>query len=136
MGYKIGDTLPEILTPLIDRLRIAYMTVAMRDPNPVHVEPDYAAKAGLPSVIAHGTFGVAYLGAAVSRAAGVDALSRLKVDLVAPVFPGEALRTEAVVTDVAVGERGPVVSLRLTATTTEGKPVARGTAEFRDPVSS
>jgi acyl dehydratase len=132
MTYHVGDTLPEIVTPVVDRLRIAYMAVAMRDPNLVHVEPDYAARAGLPSVIAHGTFAVSYLGAAVARAAGVDALSRLKVDLVAPVFPGERLRTEATVVDVQPSDTGPVVSVRLSATTTDGKPVARGRAEFVD----
>jgi acyl dehydratase len=135
MTYQVGDTIPEIVTPLVDRLRIAYMTVAMRDPNLVHVEPDYAAKAGLPSVIAHGTFVVSYLGAAVARAAGVDALTRLKVDLVAPIFPGETLRTEVTVVDVRPRDGGSVVSVALSATTTDGKPVARGRAEFVDPVS-
>ncbi|MFF6002945.1 MaoC family dehydratase [Prauserella flavalba] len=136
MSYQIGDTLPEIVTPAIDRMRIAYMTVSMRDPNLVHLEDDYAAKAGLPSVIAHGTFAVSHLGAAVSRAVGVDALTQFRVDLVAPVFPGDVLRTEATVTGVETGDGGTVVSVKLSATKADGTRVARGTAAFREPAAA
>jgi acyl dehydratase len=117
------------MTPVMDRMRIAYMTVAMRDPNLVHVEDAYAAKAGLPSVIAHGTFAVSYLGIAVSRLVGVDALRRLKVTLLAPVFPGDQLRLEATVTTVEPDDGG-TVTVTLSATNADGTRVARGEAAF------
>jgi acyl dehydratase len=78
-------------------MQIAYMAVAMRDPNPVHVEEEVAAKAGMPSVIAHGTFPQAYAGALLSRTFGVDAVERFALRLTSPVFPGDRLRAEAVV---------------------------------------
>jgi acyl dehydratase len=135
VALQIGDELPEIVTPPVDRLRIAYMTVAMRDPNLVHVEDAYAAKAGLPSVIAHGTFVTSYAGAAVSRAVGVDALRRIRVDVTAPVFPGDVLRTHAIVTGSEPAPEGRLLTVDLTVTNQDGVRVGRGTAAVEQPAA-
>ena len=128
MALRIGDQLPEVVTPPIDRLRIAYMAVSMRDPNLVHVEDAHAARSGLPSVIAHGTFVTSYAGAAVSRAVGVDAIRRIRVDVTAPVFPGDVLTTAAVVTKIDPAPGGGNVTIDLTVTNQDGMQVGRGTA--------
>jgi acyl dehydratase len=128
VSLQIGDELPEVLTPPIDRLRIAYMAVSMRDPNLVHVEDSYAAKSGLPSVIAHGTFVTSYAGAAISRAVGMDAVRKIRVDVTAPVFPGDVLRTHAVVTGSAPAPAGQLLTIDVTVTNQDGARVGRGTA--------
>jgi|tagenome__1003787_1003787.scaffolds.fasta_scaffold20916437_3 acyl dehydratase len=138
MGYGVGDRLPVPAIPAVDRMRIAYMAVSMRDPNPVHVEDEYAVACGLPGVIAHGTFVTAYLGLTVSRAVGVAAVRRLRVDLTAPVAPGDRLSTEAVVVAVrpageAADAGSELVTVELTATRADGVPVGRGTATFVQP---
>ncbi|HZQ28198.1 MAG TPA: MaoC family dehydratase [Acidimicrobiales bacterium] len=115
-------TPPPLTTPEISRMRLAYMAVAMRDPNPVHVDDEFAKDIGLPSVIAHGTFAVSYVGAAVSRHVGVDNLRRLKVDLTAPVFPGSVLTTEVTVR----GTEGDLVVADVRAVGADGTEVARG----------
>jgi acyl dehydratase len=135
VALQIGDELPEIVTPPVDRLRIAYMTVAMRDPNLVHVEDAYAAKSGLPSVIAHGTFVTSYAGAAVSRAVGVDAVRRIRVDVTAPVFPGDVLRTHAVVIGSEPAPEGQLLTVDLTVTNQDGVRVGRGTAAVEQPAA-
>jgi acyl dehydratase len=114
-------------------MRIADLAVSMRDPNLVHVEDEYARRCGLPGVIAHGTFVVSQLGAAVSRAVGVAALRRLQVDLTAPVFPGDTVRAEAEVTEVAGSAEGELVTVRLTATKHDGSIAGRGSATFVQP---
>ena len=138
MRYRVGDHLPAPAIPTVDRMRIAYMAVSMRDPNPVHIQDEYAARCGLPGVIAHGTFVTAYLGLTVSRAAGVAGVRRLRVDLTAPVVPGDSLSTEAVVVAVEpAGEGGEpgteLVTVELTATRADGSTVGRGTAAFVQP---
>ena len=135
MSLQIGDELPEVLTPPIDRLRIAYMAVSMRDPNLVHVEDSYAAKSGLPSVIAHGTFVTSYAGAAISRAVGVDAVRRIRVDVTAPVFPGDVLRTQAVVTGAESAADGQLLTIDVTVTNQDGVRVGRGTASVEHPAA-
>ena len=141
MRYRVGDRLPQPVIPTVDRMRIAYMAVSMRDPNPVHVDDEYATRCGLPGVIAHGTFVASYLGLTVSRAVGVGAVRRLKVDLTAPVFPGDRLSTEAVVVAVEPtaenAESGAeLVTVELTATRGDGGTVGRGTATFVQPQSA
>lgn len=134
MALKLGDELPEVVTPPVDRMRIAYMAVAMRDPNLVHVEDSYAARSGLPSAIAHGTFVTSYAGAAVSRVVGVDALRRVRVDVTAPVFPGDVLRTAGMVTAVEPAQVGTELTIELTVTNQDGVQVGRGTAVvIQDP---
>ncbi|MDT7615317.1 MAG: hypothetical protein QOF00_2764 [Pseudonocardiales bacterium] len=127
MAYVVGDRLPDLTLPAVDRLRIAYMSVAMRDPNPVHVEDDYAKRCGLPGVIAHGTFVAAYLGAVVSRAVGVSAVQRLRTELTSPVFPGDEITASATVTEVD----GALVTVALQATRADNTTVGRGEATFR-----
>jgi acyl dehydratase len=117
---------PLLTTPEVTRLRIAYMTVAMKDPNLVHMEDEYARLSGLPQVIAHGTFAVSYVGAAVSRAVGVANVSRLKVELTSPVFPGDVITIR--ITEVEEG--GAESTGRLTAVNQAGTQVARGVATW------
>lgn len=120
-------TLPTLTGPPLDRLKIAYMAVAMRDPNPVHVEDETARAAGLPGAIAHGTFAVSYVGMAVSRAVGVARLDELDVTLLAPVRPGDALTATTTVQDVGNGGRATAaVELR----TGGDVLVARGTVRY------
>jgi acyl dehydratase len=128
MALRVGDVLPELNSPTMDRMHLAYMTVAMRDPNLVHLEDEYAAQSGLPGVIAHGTFVVAYAGAAVSRAVGVEAIKHLKVDVTAPVFLGDVLRAHAEVVDLERSADGETATLRLLVTRQDGAQVGRGRA--------
>lgn len=127
--FAVGAVLDVEQPPMIDRMRIAYMVVAMRDPNPVHVEEAAAAEAGLPGTIAHGTFVLSYLGAAVSRLVGVDALHSLDVKLTAPVFVGEQLRISATVLEADGARRRVAVQAR----NPSGATVARGTVDVEVP---
>lgn len=76
--------------PAVTRTRMARYASAVQDFNPVHFDDDFAANAGLPSVIVQGPLTVALLLDAVlppkHRGSG-SVQARLK----APVFPGEQL---------------------------------------------
>lgn len=117
---------PLLVTPEVTRLRIAYMTVAMKDPNLVHMEDDYAKLSGLPQVIAHGTFAVSYVGAAVSRAVGVTNVKRLKVELTAPVFPRDVITVRF----TEVEDQNGLANGKLVAHNQAGDLVARGLATW------
>lgn len=115
-------SVPTLSSPEITRLRLAYMAVAMRDPNLVHMEDEYAKKSGLPQVIAHGTFAVAYVGFALSQSVGVDRVRRVKVELTAPVFPQDII--SVVYTDLQIN--GDLTTARISAKNQSGILVARG----------
>ena len=58
---KVGDTLPEHTTKPITRHTLALYCGASGDHNPMHVDIDFAKKAGMPDVFAHGMLSMAYL---------------------------------------------------------------------------
>lgn len=124
-GVDSAADLPVPELPIIDAMRVAYMTVAMRDPNPVHVDTAAAAEAGFPGTIAHGTFVLSFLGSALTRHYGTAALRTLDVKLTAPVFVGEQL----VISATIVGDDGSMRNVRLTAINPDGRVVAKGRAQ-------
>ena len=67
------------------------------DTNPLHVDPEAAAKGGFDKPILHGlcTFGIA--GHALLRGVAdyrADAVRRIQARFASPVFPGETIRTD------------------------------------------
>jgi acyl dehydratase len=113
--------------PAIERMNIAYMAVAMRDPNEVHTEDEVARKTGVPQVIAHGTFPLGYAGALLTRTFGADAVERFSLKLTAPVFPRDHLTAQARTRD-ASDDR---LELDLEVVKDDGTVVARGSATVR-----
>jgi acyl dehydratase len=67
------------------------------DPNPLHLEPEAAQRAGFPRPILHGlcTFGIAATAALLDLADGdVSRLRGFNARFSAPVFPGDTLKIE------------------------------------------
>lgn len=91
------DTSPDMTCslPILEQAALIYRLCA--DNNPLHADPDVAAKAGYPRPILHGlcTYGVAAR-AIVQTACGNDAskLMCLNTRFSSPVFPGETLIVE------------------------------------------
>ena len=61
-SIKIGDTLPPLTLPLVNRTTLALFAGASGDHNAVHIDLDYVRRAGMPDVFAHGMLSMAYLG--------------------------------------------------------------------------
>ena len=57
-----GDELPVLAKPAIDRTTLALFAGASNDHNPIHIDIDFARKAGMDDVFAHGMLSMAYLG--------------------------------------------------------------------------
>jgi acyl dehydratase len=77
---KQGDSIPELKVTPDDGLPKRYAE-ASGDPNPIHTDPDFAQKAGLPGCILHGLWTMAQVARANNAAAGGDprALKKLSV---------------------------------------------------------
>ncbi|SPB14604.1 dehydratase [Caballeronia novacaledonica] len=63
---KIGDALPSLTLPAINRTTLALYAGASGDHNPIHIDIDFARKARMPDVFAHGMLSAAYLGRLVA----------------------------------------------------------------------
>ena len=58
----VGDEIPALELPPITRTTLALYAGASGDHNPAHIDIDFAKKAGMPDVFAHGMLSMAYLG--------------------------------------------------------------------------
>jgi acyl dehydratase len=58
----VGDTLPPLTLPPVNRTTLALFAGASNDHNAIHIDLDYARKAGMADVFAHGMLSMAWLG--------------------------------------------------------------------------
>ena len=58
----VGTEIPALELPPINRTTLALYAGASGDHNPIHIDSDFAKKAGMPDVFAHGMLSMAYLG--------------------------------------------------------------------------
>lgn len=58
----LGTEIPALELPPISRTTLALFAGASGDHNPIHIDIDFAKKAGMPDVFAHGMLSMAYLG--------------------------------------------------------------------------
>lgn len=91
------DTAPEVTLDFTLRPEAAFIYRLSGDINPLHVDPEVAAKAGFPKPIMHGlgTYGVACRG--LVKAFCEDAPARFKsigARFSAPAYPGDTIRME------------------------------------------
>jgi acyl dehydratase len=91
------------------RVQIARYAGAVGDFNPIHIDDAFAAKAGLPSVIAHGPLTLAVILDAVVAQVGTSSLESFDARLRAPVFPGDQLRVLPSETGLEVRNSNDVV---------------------------
>jgi len=61
-AIEIGDELQPLAFPPISRTTLALFAGASGDHNPMHIDIDFAKKAGADDVFAHGMLVMAYLG--------------------------------------------------------------------------
>jgi acyl dehydratase len=103
-NFKQGDSLPELrVTP--DAGLTKRYAEASGDPNPIHVDPEFAKSVGLPGVILHGLYSMAQVARAHTEAAGGDprALKRLSVQFRGMGFPEQEIVVSTTVREVSDG---------------------------------
>lgn len=61
-SVNVGDSLPALTLPALNRTTLALFAGASGDHVPLHIDTDYARKAGMPDVFGHGMLNMAYLG--------------------------------------------------------------------------
>ncbi len=65
-SLNVGDAIPTLTTAPVSRTTLALFAGASGDTNPIHIDIDFAKKAGLDDVIAHGMLIMAYAGRALT----------------------------------------------------------------------
>ena len=123
MQLRVGDIVLDELVPGATRGAIALFSEATEDPNPIHVDDDFARRCGFPQVIQQGPMTTAHFARLLTRAVGRGRLRALDLSFTAPVFPDEALKLLATVAAV-----DPAITLNLVAQKADGTVTAKGEA--------
>lgn len=84
---------------------------ASGDFNPLHHDHEFAAKAGLPDVMAHGMLSAGLLASALTQWFGAGSVLRYAVRFRSPVWPGDTL--VATCTGMSATDRGTELTLEL-----------------------
>ncbi|MBU8907967.1 MaoC/PaaZ C-terminal domain-containing protein [Desertibacillus haloalkaliphilus] len=126
---EVGFQLPELELPPITRVQLVKYAGASGDFNPLHTVDEFAQKAGLDGVIAHGMLSMGFLGKYVRTLVKENAsIERLKVRFSHMAKPGDTLTCQGEV--IKVEERGQhkSVQMEIRAVNQEGKTVTAGTS--------
>ena len=102
--YAAGDTLPELrVTP--DAGLTKRYAEASGDPNPIHIDEEFAKKVGLPGCILHGLYSMAQVARAHTDVAGGDprSLKRLEVQFRGMGFPEQEILVTSTVREAGDG---------------------------------
>ena len=87
----VGDPLPPLQLPPVDRTTLALFAGASGDHNPIHIDIDVARRAGMPDVFAQGMLGMAWLGRLLTRWAPQSRLRRFDARFQGITHLGHAL---------------------------------------------
>ncbi len=97
---KVGDRIVHKEFPEITRHRLALYCGASGDHNPIHVDLDFARKAGFPDVFSHGMLVMAYLGQALTDAVAPPRIRSFSTRFVAITQLGAKLTCEGTVAEL------------------------------------
>ena len=75
----VGEKIPDLVIEPVTRSTLALYAGASGDHNPIHIDLDFARKAGMNDVFAHGMLIMAYLGRAITNIAPQSSLRNFNV---------------------------------------------------------
>jgi acyl dehydratase len=126
-AVKVGDELPPLVKPPLDRAQIARYCGATGEYGPLHVDEPFARSAGFPSVLVPGMLAMGFLAElAVDWLRGAR-LRRFGARFVKIVWPGDVLTARGRVVDRRFEGGGRYVAdIELWAENQRGELVVRG----------
>jgi acyl dehydratase len=124
----VGDRLVYKSFPRISRHQLALYCGASGDHNPIHVDLDFAKKAGFDDVFAHGMLVMAYLGQALTDVVAPGALRSFSTRFCAITQLGAQLICEGNVVELLEAGGEKRARLSLTAKDEKGEVKLAGEA--------
>jgi acyl dehydratase len=113
-SVQIGEALPDLKLPPVRRTTLALFGGASGDHNPIHLDIDFARRAGMPDVFAQGMLSMAWVGRLLTNWTAQSRLRRLDVRFLGITHLGHIVTCSAHVVrkQEANGERQVVLELR------------------------
>jgi acyl dehydratase len=129
----VGEAIPELVKPPIDRTQLALYAAASGDHNPIHLDDERAKAGGLPGAIVHGMLMGAFLGQTLTNWVPQTAIRSLSIRFAAPALPGDSITCRGVVKAKTQQDGQNLVELELTAVNQRGETKLTGTASIALP---
>ena len=131
MQFAEGDTLQALTKPPVTKTQLVMYSGASGDFNPIHTVEEFAVKAGLGGVIAHGMLTMAFVGQMLTDLVGTEGtLVDFGVRFKQMVRPGDTITCSGTVTRVENEAGGQRVFAEIWAANDQGDQVVSGDAEF------
>jgi acyl dehydratase len=127
-NINIGDTLPPLTLPAVDRTTLALFAGASNDHNPIHIDLDYARRARMPDVFAHGMLSMAWLGRLLTQWADQRKLRAFGVRFTGITHLGHVITCTGKVVDKFEHDGEPRVRLEIQTTNQYGEAKVVGDA--------
>ncbi len=125
----VGSELPTLTKPAITRDTLKVYGPAAGDPNPMHVDDEFAKNAGYPGVFAHGMLSMGYLGEFLHKAAGgVANVRKFRARFAKLTWPGDVVSCKGTVTSVRDEGATKLVDCDIWTETQSGEKKIVGTA--------
>lgn len=127
-SVKVGDTIPTFTAPPLNRTTLALYAGASGDHNPMHIDIDFAKRAGESDVFAHGMLNMAYLSRALLAYAPQSHIRKWGVRFQSIVRVGEVVTCNGKVVELLEVDGEKRARLDLVATATDGRVALAGEA--------
>lgn len=132
-SVQVGTELPPLVKGPITREMLKEYGPAAGDPNPMHVDDEFAKNAGYPGVFAHGMLSMGFLGEFVVQAAGVGNVKKLRARFAKLTWPGDVVTCKGTVTAVRDEDGTRVVDCDVWTETQSGERKVVGSATLALP---
>ncbi|ATA53662.1 dehydratase [Variovorax boronicumulans] len=115
-SVQVGDELPAVQLPAVNRTALALFAGASGDHNPIHIDTDMARRSGMPDVFAQGMLGMAWLGRVLTQWAPQSRLRHFEARFQGITHLGNAMRCSGRIAEKTErnGERGVRIELQST----------------------
>lgn len=124
----VGDAMPVLQLPPISRTTLALFAGASGDHNPIHIDIDFAHKAGMKDVFAHGMLSMAYLARALTQWVPQRRILSYGVRFAAITQLGDRVQCSGKVVEKLTHAGRPCARIELTAAKRSGEVTLAGEA--------
>lgn len=127
-NIQVGSEIPSLQLPPVSRHTLALYCGASGDHNPIHVDSDFAVKAGMPDVFAHGMLSMAYLGRMLTDWQPQSRLRKFTSRFVAITHVHDVITCTGTVVELFEEQGVQLARLTIAATTASGAQTLLGEA--------
>jgi acyl dehydratase len=126
-AVKVGDELPPLVKPPVDRSQVARFAGASGDYGPLHVDEPFARNAGFPSILVHGMLPMGFLAELATDWLRGARIRRFSSRFVKIVWPGDVVTVRGRVADRRFEPAGKyAVDIEVWGENQRGELVVRG----------